>query len=436
MIWYSRADAHAYFAERQSAIDELTNVEEPTIDEVLRSNVLPEIDMSSVLGGQLFPERTIANLQSDNGGAFSLASYLAPDTISIVERPSSYVECTPEQNSANHRAVRVANTAERKVLAIKSHCDTYNSETYDMSTYQRLFEDYKSYVGGIDGSFYYCEPTISLVEMALNAYNASYDAAMASDHNAITTIYDNARRELNKLDKQFQKVAEARRKFETSSSGGSGTRAITSSHEKFRKLQERVVRFKLISFPDTPYQSGPIFDEMRKLVSNERTVSTITELDRLRNEYFEKKIPVPKPAEFTQSKGSSKFAFSELNMGSYSWAVLADALLRNIDTIASDMQSKKYPVQLNSVYRNPSHPLSSGRSQHQYGTAVDIQVFDFNSTGGVRDEEDWKLLREVTDKYSPSYTEPLAQSGPGHVHVDWRGQSTTANTYIQGDELV
>ena len=54
----------------------------------------------------------------------------------------------------------------------------------------------------------------------------------------------------------------------------------------------------------------------------------------------------------------------------------------------------------------------------------------------VRDEEDWKLLRAITDKYSPSYTEPLAQSGPGHVHVDWRGRSTTAYTYIQDGEFV
>ena len=438
MIWNNRDDAHAFLQERHRVIKELASFEEPIMEDTLQNNTLPELCMSPFLPRLSEQNEPLSIVQQVNEEAFSLLTYIKTNAILVTEKQPSLVTCNDAQNRENKRAVRFANTAKRKVLEIKSHCDAFNAETYDMSTYERLMRDYKSYIDGIDADYYYCEPTIGQVLQAIESSRASRDAAFASVQHAADIIYGNAHRELKKLGKKLQKVLGARRRFESLSSGGRGTKEITSSHRRFQRQQERVSRFKLASIPDSSHKPGSIFDEMKRMISEEREASVITELDRLRNEYVDKKIPVPKPAEFTQSKSSSKFQFDQLNMGSYGWAVLTDVLLRNIDSIASDMESEKYPVKLNSVYRNPSHPLSSGRSQHQYGTAVDIQVFDFDKSDAkrVRDEEDWKLLRTVTDMYSPSYTEPLSQSGPGHVHVDWRGKGTTGHTYIQGDELV
>ena len=435
MIWFNKDDAAAYVSERAGAVDYLISREESAIQIYVQLNILPTARNSgffqSIFNNTIAPQPSIV----ESSVATPLTSCLDPHT-TIVMNYSPSVLCNDEQNAANRHAIRIAEQATNKLHAIQSHCDTYDSSTYDMTIYQALVDDYDNFMATIDDYYYVCEPTITELQRAVDNYWTAYDTAAASARQAFSTIYDNAWRELSALSKAYEKVAEARREFEKS--GGGGTKAIRSGHAKFERRRGRVERFKLVPLDDTSYQPKPIFDELRRIVREELKESTITELDQLRNEYVERKIPVPKPREFTQTKSSKKFKFSELNMGSYSWAVLRDVLLGKIDAIAVDMENKKFRVQLNSVYRNPFHPNSSGRSQHQYGTAVDIQVFDFNMSDseGLRDEEDWKLLRVITDKYSPSYTEPLSQSGPGHVHVDWRGEVKGGQTYLQGDEFV
>jgi hypothetical protein len=83
------------------------------------------------------------------------------------------------------------------------------------------------------------------------------------------------------------------------------------------------------------------------------------------------------------------------------------------------MASQAVPVQLNSAYRNPAR--ASGLSRHQYGDAVDFQVFDNDQD--ARRDDDWKILETEVRKANPSYVEPMNQSGEGHVHADWRAES-------------
>lgn len=434
MIWCNKDDAAAYVSERAQAVDYLTRLEDAATQICVQNNTLSPVANSPFLQS-IFNKATSLQLSVAQSSAPPLLrSCLDPNTL-IVMNYSPSVLCNDEQNAANRRAIDVTRQATNKLTAIQSHCNTYDASTYDMTTYQTVVDDYDDFMARVDDYYYVCDPTIRELQTAVDSYWAAYDAAAASARRAFETIYGNARRALAKLSRAYEKVVRSRREFEESGRGG--TRAITSAHAAFERQRRRVERFKLVGL-GTSYQPKPIFDDLRRLVREELRESTVTELDRLRNEYVERKIPVPKRIEFTQTKSSKKFSFSKLNMGSYTWAVLTDNLLGNIDAIAGDMENENYPVQLNSVYRNPFHPDSSGRSQHQYGTAVDIQVFDFDKSdsGGLRDDEDWKLLRAITDKYSPSYTEPLSQSGPGHVHVDWRAKVKGGQTYLQGNELI
>ena len=72
------------------------------------------------------------------------------------------------------------------------------------------------------------------------------------------------------------------------------------------------------------------------------------------------------------------------------------------------------PLIINSGYRNPAHnasiPGAATQSRHMFGDAADIA-----SNAGT-----WQALR-AAGKSCGACVEPLRVSGPGHVHVDWRG---------------
>lgn len=152
---------------------------------------------------------------------------------------------------------------------------------------------------------------------------------------------------------------------------------------------------------------------------NKQQVSVLIqqdEADQLRQEYVDmKKKRVPAREELTQ-------AGSIYNTGDYSWAIVNSRMAEGYQIIAENYVP--HPANINSAYRNPVHnhnirPRGAEESQHVYGTAVDIQTVAIGHAGAAN-EEDWKILRKVSEIANPTYTERLKESGPGHVHVDWR----------------
>jgi hypothetical protein len=116
--------------------------------------------------------------------------------------------------------------------------------------------------------------------------------------------------------------------------------------------------------------------------------------------------------DFTNNGHSDHFSFSELNRGDYSWAILRADLLNGLETVRT--KNGGVPLKLNSGYRNPSHNAgvrgAATQSQHMYGTAADIASTEIT----------WQTLHDH-GKEANACVEPLDVSGPGHVHVDWRG---------------
>jgi hypothetical protein len=94
-------------------------------------------------------------------------------------------------------------------------------------------------------------------------------------------------------------------------------------------------------------------------------------------------------------------------------------LLTKIEEIYSILKRYEIPIQLNSVYRNPRR--ADGLSRHQYGDAIDLQVFDNNHDGQI--DDDWNKMYAALSQTHPSYVEPMSQSGSGHLHLDWRNVS-------------
>jgi hypothetical protein len=238
---------------------------------------------------------------------------------------------------------------------------------------------------------------------------------------AVAVVYRAANAYFSIVQERQRLVEIARKEFDTTGTGG--VENILSNYSIFEQAVNQLQPFRLHSFSliGTRYSA----EEFADRVDNARRITakhaTITTLDQLRNEYHEKGIEVPLPGEFTGDKKSRHYSFTQLNTGDSPWAILNDDMLTALDAITDDMIRNGYKVQINSVYRNPARvvPGSSLRSQHQYGSAVDIQVYDFNGDGRTT-SADWELLRALTEAYKPVYTEPMKVSGIGHVHVDWR----------------
>jgi hypothetical protein len=425
MLWTNESDAKAYFSQRDEAVRQYLSIASGPLHRLAsEGRILPtsgsatNIDRAGTRVEFKFPDEfSLVSISDMNFGAESRH-------IVCIAPARAVAVCDAQQNEVNRKAIEYFNGQKQRSLNIKAHCDTYSQATTDMTYYQYLVDDFNANV--VDPVNYYaCEPTVSQLQVAYNDYWNALQSGYASAQNAFAIAYANANREVSLLQSSKNRVQSARQNFDQSAPGAD-LAVISQAHADFIKQRDVVAGFKLIS--EGQYDASKIFGELSRLVNEEAKYSAVTELDNLRQEYYAKGIPVPTPTEFTQSKSSAKFSFSQLKTSGYSWAILRDTLLNNLDAIASHMESKGYKVQLNSVYRNPMHPSSSGTSQHQYGTAVDIQVFDFDGSGGIRDEEDWNLLREITDKYGPVYTEPVLLSGVGHVHVDWRGMSIFLET--------
>lgn len=127
--------------------------------------------------------------------------------------------------------------------------------------------------------------------------------------------------------------------------------------------------------------------------------------------------------DFTQSRSSFYFSFNEILDGSYSWALIKDALVAPASSgFGIDKWRQEYgsALNMNSGYRSPAYNQSIGgaqQSQHMYGTAADINV--------VSDTEaEWLLIRAAALNADPDFVEQINDPcGVECVHADWRHHS-------------
>jgi uncharacterized protein YcbK (DUF882 family) len=144
-----------------------------------------------------------------------------------------------------------------------------------------------------------------------------------------------------------------------------------------------------------------------------------TELDAMREEYVEYRIPFPNPAWTRQGlTTNTPFTFDILNGGDYSWAVIDSTLPKKLGEL-QDLAG--HALGITSGYRDPMHyrlhvEPSGGQphrpqSVHQYGIAADID------TG--RSDRSWYTLRVFARRIG-ACVEPINLSTNSHLHVDTR----------------
>lgn len=144
-------------------------------------------------------------------------------------------------------------------------------------------------------------------------------------------------------------------------------------------------------------------------------------LDGLIREFDNYSVPLnPKCRDFTQTRYSFYFGFSELNTGGYSWLLIRQPLIdSSLAYIGIDALRHAYGAArtINSAYRDPIRNASVGgatRSRHMFGDAADLRNVTLTMT-------EYRAMKSAARAAHADYIEPI--SGPCRtdcVHADWR----------------
>lgn len=148
------------------------------------------------------------------------------------------------------------------------------------------------------------------------------------------------------------------------------------------------------------------------------------EIDQCRQEYIDIQREgatiwsVPSRNEFSNDKNATYFTFNEFNWGYYTYAIITDVLIDNLDETREQFGRVMITT---SGYRNPmKNERTAGsvlNSQHIYGTAVDIQLQDWNGDG-IISKLDWDILYQIAHD-NGACIEPYSLT-PTWIHMDWR----------------
>lgn len=295
--------------------------------------------------------------------------------------------CTAAQDAHNRTQIRKIRTVlVPKLREIENWGRTRNSNSTDTTEMVRLADEYNAIN---DLTFYRCLPSFNEFAAAYNSeLQPAFNRAENQKHRGVTVVWGNANRVLGELSTAETTVRDRRNEFETTPSGGQGVAGIRNAHDAFLQKERTASSFTLTRYN---FGGGKVEDpaqftaEIRRLRLAEARVSAITELDTLRDEYVTGARTVPPATDFTQSRSSINFSFAEMNTGNYSWAVLTNALLNQLEAVRRGVGNR--PVQILSGYRNPvrndSLPNSVPTSRHQYGDAADANPADYNGDGSV-----------------------------------------------------
>lgn len=323
--------------------------------------------------------------------------------------------CDGQGMDNNARAMEVLSDLTSGLNRIASYASTCNATTKDLTTLRRLISEHES--APHHWSVTACSPGAYQLVPIAQKYDAAFAAAGRESSRAVNAVFAVAEAKLKTLEEAAADLVAARSAFDEDGTGG--VKAIFDGWSKFKALSDAFAEYRLPDFRlKGEWRRGSALHERHSAAITRAVMAGgTTDLDACRDEYFREGLKAPHVKEFTRIKRSTHYSFQQLNTGDYPWAVLTDTLLARIDSIHEAMVAAGYRTRINSAYRNPAR--SNGASQHQYGTAVDWQVFDFDGSGGPRNKKDWQLLADLIAPFG-GWIEPISQSGPGHVHVDFR----------------
>jgi hypothetical protein len=134
---------------------------------------------------------------------------------------------------------------------------------------------------------------------------------------------------------------------------------------------------------------------------------------------------IPTCPDFTQTRRSGDFQFSELNSGDYSWALVRDPFIAASSSgYGLDRWRDEYGGSriMNSAYRNPVRNANVGGafnppSRHMFGDAGDLRNQSFT-------EAEWTNMSNAASRANADFIEPrTGPCGLACVHADWRSHS-------------
>lgn len=385
-MWEITSDYNSFIKEREDAAQQNFLNENNTPLNELNDTELFGIDidqcMSLIDGIEYEFDLSIQLSQKEKVLSFS----------SLGDHPN---DCSARHNQINAEAIRfIRSEMIPRLNRLAAWGMTRDNRSRDTTEMIRLAEDYNN-----NKKFRYVRCVISgyrVENIVRSELRLAYNEAVRMKDRGMRIVWDNAIRELGVLRDIRLNVEDSRRDFETRDDGQPGISGIASFHNNFIRQQVVCDTFTLTKylFADDRMEDPDLFaSRIASEIQSEARSSAITNLDRLRDEYVERGRLTPRPSEFTQSRSSQNFSFSELRAAAYSWAMITQGLLNRLEAARASVGG---PMLIVSGYRNPAHNDSVGgvsNSRHQYGDAADVNPKDYNNDGVV-DGDDKKILAD------------------------------------------
>lgn len=270
-----------------------------------------------------------------------------------------------------------------------------------------------------------CAPSGPFVEELFQQHQSYVAELVPRAKAAVARLFSDFTSAVDDLTEVAQEIGALRGMFETTESPPSTVEVqFQVLNGRFLQQDQECSTYTLvpIAIKDRSWDPAALMTRASVARAAAAQFGAITDLDHLRFEYAESAIRCPLPRIFSSGAHSTYFSNSELNGGSYQWAILPAEMLAILDGLHDKVVADLgYPLEIGSCYVNPRRVRERGlnpKSEHQYGKAVDLQTGDFNSDGLI-DSKDWQLLRLVVESAGPTSVESIEDSGVDHVHAEW-----------------
>lgn len=344
-------------------------------------------------------------------------------------------QCTPGENGFNAQIANYFRNLIGLVAVIEQEVAKLENGSRQMAGLASAMERHDANIHGVVG-WSGCEPSGTFVAELAKEHSAAVAAVGARSNLILGRLFANFTAAVDGLEQAAQELAALRGNFDTSETPPATVEVQFQTLTRLFTIQDAecntygLVKVGIRNGGWDPTAQLTRAAAARAIASS---VSTLSDLDRLRFEYAESGLRCPLPGRFSRGKSSKYFSQGELNHGDSPWALLPDETLSVLDGLHEKVAAVLgRNLTIKDLYLNPRRIRATGgdpQSEHQYGRAVDLQVTDFNGDGTV-DASDWNLLKALVDEAGPTRVDDIEVSGTGQVRAEWTQVSSLANELV------
>ncbi|WP_217353052.1 D-Ala-D-Ala carboxypeptidase family metallohydrolase [Ruegeria atlantica] len=375
----------------------------------------PRMPPASESGNRESRDRTAPAL---NGG-FSLVD---GGSITItIDVPSN--QCNPAQAQHNASVLQFAQERTMGLVQIRAAALSVNEQSKHGAALEAAIHHFNSTAVAHTIEYWLCLPSGVTIQEEQAKFIQHYAWASEAARAAHAWLFNNAEEQLSSVYAELQNIDRARLDFDQMTTGNPGLKALNAAIEKAKDELNKVFEFDFGKWnvPQHDNRAKEFWERAASVSKQLDEKSWISELDRLRDEYAQYGMYVPREHHFIKAiPGFHLWIPETYNKGDYSYFIASNRIVLALDNIFQLLsnQGHYFGFTIESGYRNPKRNVAVGgvpNSRHAYGDAADLNAIDYNNNGAV-DSEDLKNLETQMRTQNFDFVQPKTYT----VHAEYK----------------